>query len=167
MRLDNYNNPIFSEHDVFNIMYEGNINVLANIQVDITDELTKLTDISDIDFITPIDPAISVKSLDNSRQQRWLMPDEYNSFDVYNYCLSKCNTELEKTRVTEEFEAFKLYKMEKVLQWLKYFVDSCTEHKIFWGVGRGSSVSSYILYLLGVHKINSIKYKLDWREFLR
>ena len=35
------------------------------------------------------------------------------------------------------------------------------------GVGRGSSVASYILYLIGVHRIDSIKYNLDWKEFLR
>jgi DNA polymerase III alpha subunit len=36
-----------------------------------------------------------------------------------------------------------------------------------WGVGRGSSVSSYVLYLLNVHRIDSIKYNLDYQDFLR
>jgi len=34
-------------------------------------------------------------------------------------------------------------------------------------VGRGSSVASYCLYLLGVHKINSLKFDLDIKEFLK
>jgi len=41
------------------------------------------------------------------------------------------------------------------------------ENGIVWGVGRGASVASYVLYLIGVHRINSIQYGLDWREFLR
>ena len=41
------------------------------------------------------------------------------------------------------------------------------ENKIVWGVGRGSSVASYVLYLLGIHKIDSIQYRLDWKEFIR
>jgi DNA polymerase III alpha subunit len=41
------------------------------------------------------------------------------------------------------------------------------ENKIVWGVGRGSSVASYVLYLIGVHRIDSIKYDLDIREFLK
>jgi DNA polymerase III alpha subunit len=55
----------------------------------------------------------------------------------------------------------------QLLQWLKYFVDTCLAENIIWGVGRGSSVSSFVLYLLNVHRIHSIKYNLDWREFLR
>jgi DNA polymerase III alpha subunit len=41
------------------------------------------------------------------------------------------------------------------------------ENDIVWGVGRGSSVASYTLYLIGVHKIDSIKYELDINEFLK
>jgi DNA polymerase III alpha subunit len=57
--------------------------------------------------------------------------------------------------------------MLDLLRWLKYFVDTAKQRNIIWGVGRGSSVASYVLYLIGVHKIDSIKYKLDWKEFLR
>ena len=41
------------------------------------------------------------------------------------------------------------------------------DKNVLWGVGRGSSVASYALFLIGVHKIDSVKYDLDWREFLR
>ena len=57
--------------------------------------------------------------------------------------------------------------MIDLLCYLKYLVDTMREHNIVWGVGRGSSVASYCLYLLGVHKIDSIKYELDIREFLK
>ena len=48
-----------------------------------------------------------------------------------------------------------------------YLVDYMRKNKIVWGVGRGSSVASYVLYLIGVNKIDSIKYKLECQEFLR
>ena len=41
------------------------------------------------------------------------------------------------------------------------------ENRLIWGVGRGSSVSSYVLYKLGVHRIDSLHYELDPTEFLR
>jgi DNA polymerase III alpha subunit len=41
------------------------------------------------------------------------------------------------------------------------------QNNVVWGVGRGSSVASYVLYLLGVHKIDSLKYNLDIHEFLK
>jgi DNA polymerase III alpha subunit len=40
-------------------------------------------------------------------------------------------------------------------------------NNIIWGVGRGSSVASYVLYLLEVHRVDSMYYNLDIREFLR
>jgi DNA polymerase III alpha subunit len=54
-----------------------------------------------------------------------------------------------------------------LLKYLKYLVDVMTENKIIWGVGRGSSVASYVLYKLGVHRIDSMFYNLDVHEFLR
>ena len=41
------------------------------------------------------------------------------------------------------------------------------DNNIVYGVGRGSSVSSYILYLIGVHRVNSLKFNLDIKEFLK
>jgi len=54
-----------------------------------------------------------------------------------------------------------------VLHVMKYVVDTLRENQIVWGVGRGSSVASYVLYLIGVHKIDSIKYKLPIEEFFK
>jgi DNA polymerase III alpha subunit len=50
---------------------------------------------------------------------------------------------------------------------MKYLVDLMREHNIVWGVGRGSSVSSFVLFLIGIHRINSIYYGLDVEEFLK
>ena len=54
-----------------------------------------------------------------------------------------------------------------LLRYLKYLVDTLRANHMIWGVGRGSSVASHVLYLLGVHRINSIFYDLDVQEFLR
>jgi len=54
-----------------------------------------------------------------------------------------------------------------LLRYLKYFVDTMRANNIVWGLGRGSSVASYVLYLIGVHRINSMYYDLDIGEFLK
>jgi len=41
------------------------------------------------------------------------------------------------------------------------------ENKVVWGTGRGSSCASYILYLIGIHQVDSVKYDLDLGEFFR
>jgi DNA polymerase III alpha subunit len=71
------------------------------------------------------------------------------------------------TRIEEELAAYKARDMLDLLRWLKYFVDTCSKEQVLWGLGRGSSVASYVLYLIGVHNIDPIKYNLDWQEFLR
>ena len=169
MRLDKFNNPIFNETDVFELLYQGNTSVIPKLSVDINQDLISLENISGIQFIDTIqyDQSITVEEFDSSKQTEWLIPIQYKNFDIKEYCLQKCNSIEEKTRVNEELAEFERLGMIQLLIWCKYFVDVCTENDIMWGVGRGSSVSSYVLYLIGVHKINSIKYKLDWKEFLR
>ena len=70
-------------------------------------------------------------------------------------------------RVEEELDLFRARNLYPVLQCLIYIIDVMRKNNLVWGVGRGSSVASYVLYLIGVHKINSIKYDLDIREFLK
>lgn len=70
-------------------------------------------------------------------------------------------------RVEEELELYKARNMYPVLQLMIYIVDTMRKSNIVWGVGRGSAVSSYILFLIGIHKVDSIKYNLDIKEFLK
>lgn len=70
-------------------------------------------------------------------------------------------------RVEEELDLFRTRNLYPVLQCLIYIIHTMRKNNLVWGVGRGSSVASYVLYLIGVHKIDSIKYNLDIREFLK
>jgi DNA polymerase III alpha subunit len=65
----------------------------------------------------------------------------------------------EHTRLEEELKAYKARNMLDLLRWLKYFVDTCSKEQVDWGVGRGSSVASYVQYLIGVHSIDNKKNK--------
>lgn len=169
MRLDKFNNPIFNEFDIFNILYQNKDVELSNLIVDITNELTQFEEITGITFQKPTVDLYSYTNeiFNKALQSNWFMPEEYYNFDIQAYCISKCTTIQEQTRIFEELTEFNNRGMIPLLQWLKYFVDTCLEHNIIWGVGRGSSVASYVLYVLDVHAIDSIKYNLDWQDFLR
>jgi DNA polymerase III alpha subunit len=169
MRLDQFNNPIFNEADIFDALYTGHQTALPNILTEETSEILNFCKISEIKF-TKLDPALhnlSITEYDTLLQKEWFMPNEYFNFDVENFCILKCKTQIETSRVLDELAAYKIRGMLPLLQWLVYFIDTCIENNIVWGVGRGSSVSSFVLYLIGVHKIDSIKYNLDWQDFLR
>jgi len=121
-----------------------------------------------LEFLTStIDTSIDQDLFDQNNRLNWFMPLEYKQFDIEDYVLGLCKSPEEKQRVDYELKLYKSHAMMDVLQFLKYMVDTLRKNNIVWGVGRGSSVASYVLYLLGVHKVNSIKYNLDPTEFLR
>jgi DNA polymerase III alpha subunit len=100
-------------------------------------------------------------------QSSWYMPKEYNDVNVLEYLLAKCQTIEEEQRVRDEYALFEKKKFTKVLQFLIYFIDTLRANNVVWGVGRGSSVASFCLFLIGVHKINPLLYDLNYQEFLR
>lgn len=104
---------------------------------------------------------------DQNNRINWFIPNEYKQFDIEDYILQLVETPEQKQRVEQELTLFKSHAMMDVLVFLKYFIDTLRKNNTVWGVGRGSSVASYVLYLLGVHKVDSIKYNLDPTEFLR
>jgi DNA polymerase III alpha subunit len=97
----------------------------------------------------------------------WFIPNEYKNFDIEKYCLDCCQNQDETDRVVQELQLYKEHNMMPVLQCMKYIVDTLRKNNVLWGVGRGSSVASYCLFLIGVHKINSIKYQIPLEEFFR
>ena len=107
--------------------------------------------------------------LDSSTEDiTWNMPEDYRRLDIKkhiesNYMLN--NTQL--ARVDLELDEFEQRNLSDLLRFLVYFVDTVRTNNIVYGVGRGSSIASYVLYLLKVHRIDSFKYNLDIKEFLK
>jgi DNA polymerase III alpha subunit len=96
----------------------------------------------------------------------WLIPESYKNLDIEEYLVSIC-PEQNYDRLITELELYRKNSMVPVLKAMKYIVDSLRENNIVWGVGRGSSVASYTLFLLGVHKVDSVKYNLPIEEFFK
>jgi DNA polymerase III alpha subunit len=114
-----------------------------------------------------VDQDITVEQFDRQNQNKWLMPEEYSNMDIAKWLLDRCKTQEELQRVGKELLLYQERDLFLLLKQLKYIVDTWREKNIVWGVGRGSSVASYVLYLIGVHRIDSIYYDLDIEEFLR
>ena len=99
--------------------------------------------------------------------RKWNMPDNYMNINIHEWLMKQCTTAQQRDRVYTELLEYEKRGMIIVLKFLLYLVDTCEKHDIVLGVGRGSSVASYCLYLLGIHCVDSIKYKLDIKEFLK
>ena len=172
MRIDEYGAVFLSTDELFDAIYTGKIKSFKNIYLDqqVVDQFNTAKDLNrdNFEYLEKyIKSNISLKQFDTNLQDDWFMPNECKSFNIVEHLFSLCNTDEENNRVEEELKLFAQYEMIELLCYLKYLVDTMRKHNIVWGVGRGSSVASYCLYLLGVHKIDSIKYDLDIREFLK
>jgi DNA polymerase III alpha subunit len=170
MHLNKYSNPIFNEQDLFDALYKGHqFSAADTLLVETRSEEIKHLELQlGFKFLEPYETHFETNDYDAACQSNWYMPDEYKTLDIEAWLFEQIPPwNPQHTRLTEELEAYKARNMLDLLRWLKYFVDTCSKENIVWGVGRGSSVASYVLYLLGVHSIDSIKYNLDWREFLR
>jgi DNA polymerase III alpha subunit len=99
-------------------------------------------------------------------KDNWLIPHEYKNMDIEEFLVSKCPKE-NYDRLIKELDLYHKNNMIPVLKTIKYIVDTLRKNNIVWGVGRGSSVASYVLFLLGVHKIDSVKYNLPIDEFFK
>jgi len=173
MKTDQYGQMIFSEQDVFDVIMERDVNLYAPMftgmivdeTVDIETARLFLTDVPWMFHHTVTD--LTIKEWDNAKQGAWLMPQEYQSLDIAAHVLSLCETEQQLQRVGKELLMYQERNMFDLLRYLKFLVDTLKSKNIIWGVGRGSSVASYVLYLLEVHRIDSMYYDLDPGEFLR
>jgi DNA polymerase III alpha subunit len=151
-----------SEADGIELLYNGKS--LYGIPFDNVVEFNKYADSLEVEHL--------VSDIEYTKQ--FNIPQHYQELDVEEYIVKLIPHVKDQTdklaylkRVEEELALFKARNLFPVLQLLIYIVDTMRKHKLVWGVGRGSSVASYCLYLIGVHKIDSVKYNLNIREFLK
>jgi DNA polymerase III alpha subunit len=173
MKIDALGLPKYGVEDCMDLIYKGKLDTLFKVYVEKNSETEQFNqsiketgDGQMLKFYESLD--IDLKDFDNLLQSEWFMPNSYKQFDIEKFLMAQCPDNAEaKTRVTEELDKFKELGHMNLLKFLHFLVTFMKENKIVWGVGRGSSVASYVLYLLGIHKIDSIQYRLDWKEFIR
>lgn len=169
MLKDKYGQIIYSEDDLIEL-YLGNTDLAFSRPV-MTDKPIYFDEDLNIDNIPKIvqhvTSDVSVEEFDIANQNNWHMPEEYKNFDIAKYVLDQCANQAEMQRAGQELLLYQERDMLVLLRYLKYLVDTMRKHNIVWGVGRGSSVSSFVLFLIGVHKINSLYYGLEIDEFLK
>lgn len=173
MKTNKFGEPIFSSNDIIHFYMRGHeIGSIERIMVDDTVDLeTAATILENVPVFIRYDEMArdceTVEQFDHRCQSQWFMPDRYKQLDIAEHVLSLCNSDAELQRCGQELLLFQERNLFDLLRYLVYLVDVMRENHLIWGVGRGSSVASYVLYKLGVHRIDSLHYDLDPEEFLR
>ena len=170
MKQNKFGELIFAEADVMDLVMQGHdLSILNGMIVDDTVNLGSMAE-----WLDPVPNlqqqkfhTVSVTEWHRQQQANWHMPVEYKQLDIAAHVLGLCAAEAELQRCGQELLLYQERDLFDLLRYLKYLVDVMTENNIIWGVGRGSSVASFVLYKLRVHRIDSLHYNLDIYEFLR
>jgi DNA polymerase III alpha subunit len=170
MIQNNFGEIIFNENDICDLLMQGReVDSLKNMVVDSSVNIEKVVEYIETfpQFVKNNGNNIAIADWDRIQQSNWHMPQSYKDLDIAQYVLGLCNNEVELQRCGEELLLYQERNLFNLLRYLKYLVDIMTANNVIWGVGRGSSVASFILYKMDVHRIDSIFYKLNIDEFLR
>ena len=112
----------------------------------------------------------------------WNLPPEFVNLDVDEYIESRfADTVVDEPatftdddtiveyyrRTQDELARYRELGLYPILRAIIYTINTLRTHNKVWGVGRGSGVSSYVLYLIGVHDVDSVFFSLDYNDFLR
>lgn len=170
MTQNKFGELIFNGTDVLDLVMKGHdLAVFTDMIVDSSVDLTRWPEWADCvpGFQQQRMHTCSVSEFHAMRQQHWHMPESYRNMDIAAHVLGLCQSDAELQRCGTELMLYQEQGLFDLLRYLKYLVDVMRQHDIIWGVGRGSSVASHVLYLMGVHRIDSLYYNLDIHEFLR
>lgn len=170
MKFDQFGQAVISELDLVDMLYANPDLLIEQFQLTDPDIYNASVSANSLDWpmIQKYQPLlVDIEEFDQLQQDQWFISENYHNFDIAKWVIDQCNNEQELQRVGHELLLYQERNLFKLLIYLKYLVDTMRHHGIVWGVGRGSSVASFVLYKIGIHRINSLYYDLDIGEFLK
>jgi DNA polymerase III alpha subunit len=171
IKRNEYGQAILSSNNLKELLLRGKNIGHLNVVFDDEIELFKKyqSDLLDyhVTFLGEPEANLSLKDFHEKCADEWIFPESYQQIDVRVWLLDKCKTQEQMDRVEDEYKLYEEKNLIMLLRLFIFLIDFMRENKFVWGVGRGSSVSSYILYLIGVHRVDSLRYNLDIRDYLK
>jgi len=141
--------------------------LLQHINIDncFIDNYTKYVDLYNLISSKKID----VKYCNNELDTSWNIPEKYLNIDLREYCISRSDykNNIIKNRIDKELDLVKDAGLTDLFRSIIYILDYFKSNNIIWGVGRGSSCASYLLFIIGLHSVDCIKYNIDEKEFFK
>lgn len=165
-QVDENGKVIYEVNGLIDILLNGG-RIPSDINFEITEETILYNKYSKLFGSDKQLRNVSKQTTHEQNQNNWFMPKKYVELDLDEYFSKLIKTPEEIDRVGMELKCWEDKKFTDVLRFCIYFMDYAKENDIIIGVGRGSSCCSYLLYLIGLHRVDCIKYDLDITEFLK
>jgi DNA polymerase III alpha subunit len=168
--LDAFSRQIYTQDDAVQALYVNPSIDLSTLDLKDVEQFNRANDLLYTGYVelkSAGNPDCTPEEYHQHNQKTWHMPAEYAEFDIAKWLLDQCETNEQRQCVGQELMMYLERGLFDLLNFLRYMVQVMRDNNIVWGVGRGSSVASYVLYLIGVHKIDSLYYDLDVTDFLR
>ena len=166
-----YGQAILSSDNLKELLLQGknisHLNVIFDEEIEFFQEYQSLLLPGMVTFLDAPEEKLTFDEFHAACAEQWIFPVVYQQIDVRTWLLDKCKTQQEIDRVNEEYVLYEGRDLIMLLRLFIYLISYFREKKFIWGVGRGSSVSSYVLYLIGVHRVDSLKYGFDIRDYLK
>lgn len=171
VKTNKYGQAILSSDHLRELLLQGknigHLNVIRDSEIELYEKYQSELLKNKTVFLDPPEEELSVDDFHKQRAEEWVFPEIYQTIDVHKWLLDKCTEQEQIDRVNEEYVMYEERDLIMLLRLFIYLVSYMRENKFVWGVGRGSSVSSYILFLIGVHRVDSLKYGFDIKDYLK
>ena len=170
MKIDDYGRVRLNADEIFDALFRGDD--LGGIYaygdaVSKYNEYVRHYDKPAMILADAPDLSISPEAYHRQRVTRWSYPEQYDEMDLWGELEARCSNDVERNRLRLERTEYETRELVPVLRLMMFLVDDFRSRDVLWGVGRGSSVASFVLYLIGITKINPIVHGLEIGEFLK
>ena len=171
IKTNKYGQVILSSSSLKELLLQGknisHLNVIRDEEIELFEKYQSELLPGTIVFLDEPEEILTFEEFHEKCAEEWIFPEAYQQIDVRTWLLDKCTTQEQIDRVNVEYQMYEDRGLIMLLRMFIYLIDYLRENKFVWGVGRGSAVSSFCLYLIGVHKVNSLFYQLDIHDYLR
>ena len=171
MKINMYGQAILASDNLRELLLQGknigHLNVIRDDDIALYEQYQSALLYNKTIFLDAPEEKLSFDDFHLQKADEWVFPEEYQAIDVHQWLLNKCKTQEEIDRVNIEYLLYEARDLVMLLRLFIFLVDYMRKNKFIWGVGRGSSVSSYILYLIGVHRVDRLKYGFDIKDYLK
>lgn len=134
-------------------------------------KVTHLNEDIELFNLTSDENISDTKETNDPLDKSWKVPAEYLNIKLKEYVYKAYDAKYSERlpayidRIEQELKQIETRQLETFFKTVIYVISTFEKRGIVWGVGRGSSCACLILFLIGLHSVDPVKYGIEISEF--